>query len=117
MQRIDDFIASAGIDKSKDGWRTNLPKPTPLTFDPAQTWSARCLTSKGEFVIKLMPDVAPMHVTSFAYLARLGFFEAGRLETRDGRAVVLLKKSLAAQAAVARAVGGILRPSTLENES
>ena len=75
MQRIDDFIASAGIDKSKDGWRTNLPKPTPLTFDPAQTWSARCLTSKGEFVIKLMPDVAPMHVTSFAYLARLGFFD------------------------------------------
>ena len=41
MQRIDDFIASAGIDKSKDGWRTNLPKPTPLTFDPAQSWSAR----------------------------------------------------------------------------
>ena len=75
MQRIDDFIASAGIDRTKDGWRTRLPKPAALTFDAGQTWKARCKTNKGEIVIRLMPDVAPMHVTSFAYLARLGFFD------------------------------------------
>lgn len=75
MQRIDDFIASAAIDRTKNDWRTSLPKPTALTFDAAQTWQARCLTNKGEIVIRLMPDIAPMHVTSFAYLARLGFFD------------------------------------------
>jgi len=32
-------------------------------------------TSKGEIVIRLLPESAPMHVTSFAYLARLGFYD------------------------------------------
>lgn len=75
MQRIDEFIASAGIDRNQDGWRTRLPKPVALTFDPAQKWSARMKTNKGTIVIGLLPAVAPMHVTSFAYLARLGFFD------------------------------------------
>ena len=75
MQRIDEFIASAGIDKSQEGWRTRLPRPTAIAFDPAQTWKAHMKTSKGTVVIRLLPAVAPMHVTSFAYLARLGFFD------------------------------------------
>ena len=45
MQRIDDFIASAGIDKNVEGWRTRLPKPTPLEFAPNQKWSARMRTN------------------------------------------------------------------------
>ena len=32
-------------------------------------------TNKGPIKIKLMPDVAPMHVTSFIYLSRLGFYD------------------------------------------
>ena len=32
-------------------------------------------TSKGAVRIKLLPDVAPMHVTSFIYLSRLGFYD------------------------------------------
>jgi cyclophilin family peptidyl-prolyl cis-trans isomerase len=32
-------------------------------------------TNKGPVKIKFMPDVAPMHVTSFLYLAKLGFFD------------------------------------------
>ena len=32
-------------------------------------------TSHGELLIRLMPDIAPMHVTSFAYLARLGYYD------------------------------------------
>lgn len=75
MQRIDDFIATARIDRTQDGWRTHLPGAEAIAFDPAQTWVARMATTKGELVIRLMPDVAPMHVTSFAYLARLGFFD------------------------------------------
>ncbi|TMQ67900.1 MAG: peptidylprolyl isomerase, partial [Candidatus Eisenbacteria bacterium] len=29
----------------------------------------------GTITIRLMPEVAPMHVTSFTYLARLGFYD------------------------------------------
>ncbi len=32
-------------------------------------------TNKGPIRIELLPQVAPMHVTSFAYLARLGFYD------------------------------------------
>ena len=32
-------------------------------------------TNKGSLVLRLMPETAPMHVTSFAYLARLGFYD------------------------------------------
>lgn len=32
-------------------------------------------TNKGPVKIELLPDVAPMHVTSFIYLSRLGFYD------------------------------------------
>lgn len=75
MTTLDELVRSAAVDTSQSGWRTRLPKPAPLAFDPAQTWSIRMTTNKGDIVIRLLPDVAPMHVTSFAYLARLGFFD------------------------------------------
>ncbi len=75
MQRLDDLIAKASLDRSKADWRTRVPRPDPLTFAPGETWKARMATNKGEVLIRLMPEVAPMHVTSFAYLARLGFFD------------------------------------------
>jgi cyclophilin family peptidyl-prolyl cis-trans isomerase len=65
MQRIDDLIARAAIDRSKPDWRTRLPRPAAITFAPGESWRARMVTSKGEVVIRLLPDVAPMHVTSF----------------------------------------------------
>ena len=75
MQMIDELIASAKVDKGRPNWRTTLSKPEPARFDPARTYVARMQTSKGPVVIRLMPEVAPMHVTSFAYLARLGFYD------------------------------------------
>ena len=76
MKRVDDLIAAANVTKDDAGkWRTKLPRPTPIAFTPGETWRARCVTSKGEVVIRLMPETAPMHVTSFAYLARLGFYD------------------------------------------
>jgi cyclophilin family peptidyl-prolyl cis-trans isomerase len=75
MQRIDDLIAKAAIDRSRPDWRTRLPRPSAITFAPGETWRARMQTNKGGILVRLMPDVAPMHVTSFAYLARLGFFD------------------------------------------
>ena len=76
MQQLDAQIAKAKPDKSKAGWRTALTKPdTVLAFDPEHTYYARMVTSKGTVLIKLLPQVAPMHVTNFAYLAKLGFYD------------------------------------------
>jgi cyclophilin family peptidyl-prolyl cis-trans isomerase len=73
--QIDKQIADSKIDKNQSGWRTSLPKPTPATFDPAHTYFARMVTSKGTILIQFMPKVAPMHVTNFIYLTRLGFYD------------------------------------------
>jgi cyclophilin family peptidyl-prolyl cis-trans isomerase len=76
IQQIDQFIAGANINKSTPGWKTLLPKPPQATFDKAHGYFARMVTNKGEILIKLMPAVAPMHVSNFIYLARLGFYDA-----------------------------------------
>jgi peptidyl-prolyl cis-trans isomerase B (cyclophilin B) len=75
MQQIDDLIATANVDTKKANWRLSVPKPKAATFTAGQQILARMKTSKGTVVIRLLPDVAPMHVTSFAYLARLGFYD------------------------------------------
>jgi cyclophilin family peptidyl-prolyl cis-trans isomerase len=75
MQMLEQLVANATVDTTQSGWRTKIPKPSQLPFTPGQTWRARMATSKGEVVIRLLPDTAPMHVTSFAYLARLGFYD------------------------------------------
>src|SRR4026209_2507683 len=69
IQAIDRQIAKANVDKSSSSWKTHLPKPTQVEFDPAKTYVALMETNKGPIKIQLMPDVAPMHVTSFIYLS------------------------------------------------
>jgi len=75
VQNIDAQIAAAKIDKTKPGWKTSLPKPKLATFDPAHTYWIHMKTSKGPVTIQLLPDVAPMHVTNFIYLTKLGFYD------------------------------------------
>ena len=75
MQQIDELITKANVDTSKPNWRLSVPKPAPAAFTPGQNIHARMETNKGTVLIRLLPDVAPMHVTSFAYLARLGFYD------------------------------------------
>ena len=75
IDQIDAMIAKAAVDKSKTNWRTALPKPEQATFDPAHTYYWNIQTNKGPIVIKFMPGVAPMHVTSTIYLTRLGFYD------------------------------------------
>jgi len=75
MQQIDDFIASAKIDRQAAGWKTALPKPPAASFDPARTYAARMVTNKGTLLIRFLPDVAPLHVTNFIYLSKLGFYD------------------------------------------
>jgi cyclophilin family peptidyl-prolyl cis-trans isomerase len=75
MQQIDEQIAKAKVDKSKAAWRTTLTKPSMAAFDSSRTYYCRMVTNKGPVLIKFLPDVAPMHVTSFMYLTRLGYFD------------------------------------------
>jgi cyclophilin family peptidyl-prolyl cis-trans isomerase len=75
IQQIDAMIAKAAVDKTQAGWKTRLPKPEQATFDAGHTYYASLTTNKGPLRIKLMPAVAPMHVTSLIYLARLGFYD------------------------------------------
>jgi peptidyl-prolyl cis-trans isomerase B (cyclophilin B) len=72
---IDDFIASAEIDTTQDGWKTRLPEPPMAAFDPAHDYFWHLKTGKGDIVIRFMPSVAPMHVTSTIYLTNLGFYD------------------------------------------
>lgn len=74
VQAIDEFIASQGIDKSNPQWKTKLPKPPEVAFDDkSYFWDVE--TNVGKIVIKLMPGVAPMHVSNLIYLTRLGFYD------------------------------------------
>jgi peptidyl-prolyl cis-trans isomerase B (cyclophilin B) len=75
VKAIDAQIAKNAADKKDPQWRTKLKMPTPPKFDPAKSYYARMVTNKGEMLIKLKPDVAPMHVTNFIYLSRLGFYD------------------------------------------
>ena len=75
IRQIDEFIAGASVDRSVPGWKTMLPRPPQATFDGKRAYYARLATNKGAILVKFMPGVAPMHVTNFIYLARLGFYD------------------------------------------
>jgi len=75
IETIDSFIAAQSIDKSNPRWKTSLPRPPKLAFDPGETYFWKLDTTTGPLKIKLMTDVAPMHVSSTIYLSRLGFYD------------------------------------------
>jgi peptidyl-prolyl cis-trans isomerase B (cyclophilin B) len=75
VEAIDDFIAKQKIDKSNTDWKFRLPKPPKVRFDPKKQYFWHMQTNVGVMKIKLMPEVAPMHVSSTIYLTRLGFYD------------------------------------------
>lgn len=58
-----------------DAWKIQLEKPEMMTFDSGKEYYWILQTNKGNIKIKLMPDVAPMHVTSTIYLTEKGFYD------------------------------------------
>ena len=75
IAQIDAFIAEQKIDKSGN-WKTSLPKPPVASFDPSKTYYWVIDTNiGGPIKIKLLPETAPMHVTSTIYLTKLGFYD------------------------------------------
>jgi cyclophilin family peptidyl-prolyl cis-trans isomerase len=75
IEQIDQQIAKANVDKTKENWRTKLPKPQEVKFDAKHKYYALLETTKGPIKIQFLPDIAPMHVTNFIYLSRLGFYD------------------------------------------
>jgi peptidyl-prolyl cis-trans isomerase B (cyclophilin B) len=69
------FINQQKIDKTQEDWKTTLPQPTEFNFSQDKTYLWQLTTNKGEIVIELMPDIAPMHVSSTLYLTTLGFYD------------------------------------------
>lgn len=75
LAAIDAQIAANKVNKGAAGWKTSLKMPTVVSFDPAKKYNVRMVTSEGTILIHMLPDVAPMHVTSFLYLTKLGFYD------------------------------------------
>jgi len=75
ISAIDAFIAEQNVDKSRKHWKTMLEKPPKASFTAGNRYFWNLETNKGAIKIELMPDVAPMHVSSTIYLTRLGFYD------------------------------------------
>jgi peptidylprolyl isomerase len=69
------FIATLKLDKTAANWKTKVTQPPKVTFEPARKYFWVLNTSEGTIKIRLMPDVAPMHVSSTIYLTELGFYD------------------------------------------
>jgi peptidyl-prolyl cis-trans isomerase B (cyclophilin B) len=74
MQAEQQAEAMKQIDE-KDAWKLKLKKPELMIFDPDKDYFWNLETNKGIIRIKLMPKVAPMHVTSTIFLTRRGFYD------------------------------------------
>ncbi|MDP6980549.1 MAG: peptidylprolyl isomerase [Myxococcota bacterium] len=72
---IDAFIEQSNIDRSQDGWKTQLAAPPMVEFAEDTDYYWDIDTNVGNISIKLMPQIAPMHCSSTIYLARLGFYD------------------------------------------
>lgn len=56
-------------------WKINLSKPEMMSFDRNEKIYWIMKTNKGEMKFELLPQVAPMHVTSTIYLTEQGFYD------------------------------------------
>jgi len=75
IRQIDEMIAKAAVNKQDPAWKTKLTLPPKAEFDASRKYFASMQTTQGPLRIRFMPDVAPLHVTCFIYLSRLGFYD------------------------------------------
>ncbi len=78
VEAIDAFIDAQDIDKSDPDWRLKLPRPPRVAFDPEMKYYWILKTSLGGVKIELLPQSAPMHISSTIYLSRLEFYDGLR---------------------------------------
>jgi len=75
IEAIDQFIAKQAVDTQKPGWKKNLKEPPKGAFDDGKTITWVLETTEGPIKVRLMPEVAPQHVSSTIYLTKLGFYD------------------------------------------
>jgi len=68
----DSFVRILEANKLTDRQYTECP---PMIIDPLKQYIATIQTGKGDIVIELFPDVAPMTVNSFVFLSEDGWFD------------------------------------------
>jgi cyclophilin family peptidyl-prolyl cis-trans isomerase len=70
-----DKFRKAQVSTKRADWKTTLPAPPRQTFSSKHNYDWHVVTSHGKLVIRLLPEAAPMHVTSVIFLARSGFYD------------------------------------------
>lgn len=75
LKQLDAFTAEQKIDKTKENWKTSLPKPPKANFVAEKKYFWDLQTNKGNLSIEFDHKNAPMHVSSTVYLTRLGFYD------------------------------------------
>jgi cyclophilin family peptidyl-prolyl cis-trans isomerase len=68
---LESFESILGSFQLKDRQFTYCP---PMQIDPKKEYTATLKTEKGDIIIQLFPDKAPMAVNSFVFLARQGWY-------------------------------------------
>jgi peptidylprolyl isomerase len=53
----------------------SYPERPALTIDTSHKYFAQVHTTRGDFTLELLPDIAPEHVNSFVFLARDKFYD------------------------------------------
>ena len=55
--------------------KRQYPTCPSVVIDPEKDYTASILTDKGEIVIELLPEYAPLTVNNFVFLAREGWYD------------------------------------------
>ncbi len=69
-----DYEGLAGILRLIDLDKNRYSECPPMTIDAKKTYTATITTTKGDVVVELFAEQAPMTVNSFVFLARDGYF-------------------------------------------
>ncbi len=72
---IDAFIVEHPIDKSDPEWKTRVPRPPFVQFDPHRKYYWSLTTNAGMMKIEFKPEWSPNHVATAVYLTRIGFYD------------------------------------------
>ncbi len=66
---------STDVPKAAGDTKPTFEEAPKVTIDPKKTYTATMVTSCGTVVMELFPDVAPIGVNNFVFLAKQGFYD------------------------------------------
>ncbi|MGH2523356.1 MAG: peptidylprolyl isomerase [Anaerolineales bacterium] len=69
------FIARQFFPSGSSGGAKQWSSPPAMGIDPTKSYTATVRTDKGDIVIELLPQTAPVTVNNFVFLARQGFYD------------------------------------------